>query len=419
MIDHVRSRRALRGPVPLFASLLVAACHRGHPSVPSPEALPAAAATTAPVGDGGGDWRRAAESDRIARETVTPRAATAPVPAPSPADTARPRAPVAVAPTPETAPAAPPSSIVRAERWEEISPEAVNADPGLPVAGTGGPTVLRVQVLLDRAGFSPGAIDGYWGDNTRKAVYWLQESSGLESTGEVDAATYRLLDERFGRSEPVVRHALTAKELEGPFVDLPESVYERQRLDCQCYTSPLEMLAEQSHTTPAVLQRLNPEVRWSALTPGTRVWLPDTRRAAIRKRIARIVVSKQGSYVQALDDGGNIVGHVPSTLGSKYDPSPTGHFEVTRVVHDPDFHYNPKLYADVPDHRPDARLKPGPNSPVGVVWMALNAPHYGIHGTPEPETIGKTSSHGCVRLTNWDARWLAAAVKKGTTVEFR
>jgi lipoprotein-anchoring transpeptidase ErfK/SrfK len=131
-----------------------------------------------------------------------------------------------------------------------------------------------------------------------------------------------------------------------------------------------------------------------------------------------VVISNRGSYLHALDAQGRVLYHAPSTLGSKYDPSPQERLTVTRVVFYPSFHYNPKLYADVPDSRADANLPPGPNSPVGIVWMALSKPHYGIHGTKAPATIGYADSHGCVRLTNWDARWLAEHTPSGTPVEF-
>ena len=135
--------------------------------------------------------------------------------------------------------------------------------------------------------------------------------------------------------------------------------------------------------------------------------------------LSRIIVFKRGGFMQGVNSAGRVLFHFPSTLGNQFDPSPTGDFKVVRVARNPDFHYNPKLYAEVPDWNEDATLKPGPNSPVGVVWMALNEPHYGIHGTADPETIGYASSHGCIRLTNWDAAWLADHAGAGAPVVFR
>jgi len=135
--------------------------------------------------------------------------------------------------------------------------------------------------------------------------------------------------------------------------------------------------------------------------------------------IARLIISKTGFWTHAVDSAGHVIYHYPSTLGAGYDPSPTGDFKVTGVASDPKFHYQPKLFHEVPDTNPDAHLPPGPNSPVGVVWISLSKPHYGIHGTSSPETIGYVSSHGCVRLTNWDAFKLAEFVEPGTQVVFQ
>jgi lipoprotein-anchoring transpeptidase ErfK/SrfK len=290
----------------------------------------------------------------------------------------------------------------------------------------------------------------------------------------------------------VVQYAVTARDVAGPFNRLPGSPYEQAKLDCLCYESAWEQLAERFHTTKQLLARLNPQSDTTRLAAGTTLWVPNVERphvvplvsapkqqnlanatslAAVARKagtdstglrpavptaapaaattpgaprpdsaaaraaprastdtttrlvaqpqVARILISTKGSYLHALDAQGRILAHLPNTLGASYDPSPSeGAFTVTRVVFYPTFHYNPKLYADVPDTRADAMLPAGPNSAVGVVWMALSKPHYGIHGTSAPSSIGYTGSHGCVRLTNWDARWLAEHTAPGTSVEF-
>ena len=157
----------------------------------------------------------------------------------------------------------------------------------------------------------------------------------------------------------------------------------------------------------------------AAVRAGQQIWAPDVQRPATAGALAQIVVFERGGFLQGQDSSGAVLFHFPSSLGSQYDPSPTGDYHVERVARNPDFHYNPKLYAEVPDWKEDALLKPGPNSPVGVVWMALDEPHYGIHGTARPETIGYSDSHGCIRLTNWDASWLADHVAPKTPVVFR
>lgn len=311
-----------------------------------------------------------------------------------------------------------------AETFEEIAFGSVNRRPHLPVRKSGGgPSALHVQILLDRAAFSPGILDGRWGKNTEKAVYWFQHARGLEPTGTVDAATYEQLVAAAPVGAPVVQHTLTEDDLAGPFTSIPDDPYEKAELQCLCYESPLEKVSERFHSTPELLARLNPGIDLDDLRAGMTLWVPNVAgagaRAAPAGRVARIIISRQGFYTQALDADGNILFHFPSTLGSGYDPSPTGEYHVTSIIRDPHFHYQPSLFHEVPDEDPEAMLNPGPNSPVGVVWIGLSKPHYGIHGTAEPQTIGYTSSHGCVRLTNWDARHLAEHAPRRTPVEFR
>ncbi len=315
-------------------------------------------------------------------------------------------------------------SAVNPESWEDISTQAVNRSPmHLPLHGdVAGPSVLRVQILLDRALFSPGVIDGRWGKNTEKAVYWLQKQEGLPATGRVGERTFERLVELARRPEQLVReHQLTAEDVEGPFVSIPEDIYDQAQLDCLCYESLTEKLSELFHVTPDLLRQLNPGVELDQLTEGSTIRVPQLRDDWEGQvgQVARLVISDQGSYVHALDTSGRILYHFPSTLGSSYDPSPSGKHEVVSITEDPWWHYQPSILAHVDNSRPDARIPPGPNNAVGKVWMALSKPHYGIHGTKAPETIGYASSAGCVRLTNWDAIFLARRLEDGTPVEFR
>jgi lipoprotein-anchoring transpeptidase ErfK/SrfK len=312
------------------------------------------------------------------------------------------------------------------ESWDEISMQSVNSGPiMLPLHGdVSGPSVLRVQVLLDRALFSPGVIDGRWGSNTEKAVYWLQEREGLTATGRVDERTWQRLQQLAGQPHHLVyEHDLTQDDVAGPFVDLPDEYYDRRDMDCQCYESLAEKLAERFHTTEALLQQLNPDVDLNTIRAGRSLKVPaimERRRAPARPgAVVRIVISDGGRHLHALDANGRILYHFPATLGSAYSPSPTGSYRITAIAEDPTWHYQPKLLEGVDDDEPDAVLPPGPNNAVGVVWMQLSQPHYGIHGTSAPETIGYATSNGCVRLTNWDAAFLAGRVEAGTPVEFR
>lgn len=281
--------------------------------------------------------------------------------------------------------------------------------------------VLRVQTLLDRAQFFPGVLDGRWGKNTEKAVWWFQVSRGLEPTGAVDSLTFELLRVAAGApGETAVRHVLDEDDVSGPFTAIPASVYRQAGLDCLCYESLAEKLAERFHTSIEVLEDLNSGVDLTALAAGDIVTVPAVEGAPARDRpVDRIVVSGLGSYVHALDAEGRIVYHFPTTLGSQYDPSPLGELSVVGVHLDPWFHYQPRLLAGVDDTQPDTNLPPGPNNLVGNVWIKLSQPHYGIHGTRDPATIGYASSSGCVRLTNWNAVLLAGEIGPGTAVEFR
>jgi len=310
------------------------------------------------------------------------------------------------------------------EGWSDISVESVNSAPiHLPLSGdVTGPSVVKLQILLDRALFSPGIIDGYWGKNTEKALYWLQQREGLRRTGRLDQESFERLVEIAGSPTELVRsHTLSADDVAGPFVRTPDDIYEKARLECLCYESLSEKLGEMFHASASMLEQLNLGVDVDALSAGDRIMVPNVREAGAGAgtEVARLVISGEGHYVHALDAGGRILFHFPSTLGSSYDPSPRGDFRVTSITKEPWWHYQPAILSHVDDAEPDAKIPPGPNNAVGMVWMALSVPHYGIHGTSAPETIGYTTSAGCVRLTNWDALFLADRISRGVAVEFR
>lgn len=308
------------------------------------------------------------------------------------------------------------------ESWEDLSPDAFGGEPALPIdSESAGPTVFRLQWMLDRASFSPGVIDGRWGKNTEKAVYWLQDELGLETTGTPDRALWDRLASVVGSDRPVRRYTVTSDDVDGPYVEIPDEPSAKAELDCLCYASLEEALADRFHTTREALRQLN-DGDIGGLAAGDSVWVPAVddvdRNGSVAEDVGEIVVSKSGFYLHALDDAGRILYHFPTTVGAGYDPSPSGDFSVTAVAYDPTFHYQPKLFSDVPDTDEDAMFPAGPNSPVGEVWMQLSKDNYGIHGTAAPETIGYTTSHGCVRLTNWDALFLANRTPQGTPVRF-
>lgn len=294
-----------------------------------------------------------------------------------------------------------------------------------------GPGALHLQILLDRAHFSPGVIDGAWGRNAARALAFFASPStkGRFSGGTpelpttIDKATYDRLRSAGGDGPVFVRYRVTHSDVAGPFTAIPALVYDQAKLRCLCYSSPLEALSEKFHVTEKLLAELNPRVNLARVTAGTELTVPNVLSENVASSmdtviVAKIIISKSGAWTHAVDADGNLLAHYPSTLGAGYDPSPTGKFKVTHVARDPAFRYQPKLFAEVPDDEPEALLKPGPNSPVGRVWMSLSKPHYGIHGTSSPHTIGYASSHGCVRLTNWDVLQLSDLVEPGTPVEF-
>jgi lipoprotein-anchoring transpeptidase ErfK/SrfK len=310
------------------------------------------------------------------------------------------------------------------EKWEQISAQAVNTLPQhVPVHGdVGGPSVLRAQILLDRALFSPGIMDGRWGKNTAEALYWFQRREGLRATARLDNETFQRLRQVAGNPrELIVRRTLTEDDVKGPFTPIPEDIYEHAKLDCSCYESLSEKLSETYHATPELLQQLNPGVDLDNLRAGQPLNVPAVREdgASGRGQVAKLIVSGRGTYVHAVDAQNRILYHFPSTLGGSYSPSPSGRFTVNGVTQEPAWHYQPDILVGVPDDEPEAMIPAGPNVAVGAVWIDLSEPHYGIHGTSEPQTIGYASSNGCVRLTNWDVKFLSRHVRAGVPVEFR
>jgi len=300
-------------------------------------------------------------------------------------------------------------------------------------------TILHAQVILDHLGFSPGVIDGRQGKALVAALEGFQQANGLPETGKLDGITLHALYP-YRRQRPTVTIALTNEMLAGPYINpIPHDEDKQAKLPSLAYRSPMEKLAEMFHTTPQVLLELNsPETR---LATGSKVVfpnvvtndhaydakLPDHWRAtlamlnvaATQPKAAKVVVDKSDQVLRAYDDNGQLIAQFMVTTGSGHDPLPIGTWKIYGADYNPKFHYNPKLFWDAKTGDDPAMLPPGPNGPVGVVWLDLSKEHYGIHGTPEPQNIGRTESHGCVRLTNWDAARLAMMVKPGTPVVFQ
>ncbi|PBC20646.1 MULTISPECIES: L,D-transpeptidase family protein [unclassified Mesorhizobium] len=274
--------------------------------------------------------------------------------------------------------------------------------------------VAALQVLLDRGGASPGVIDGRFGSNVDKALAAYNQITGsnLKSTDTVgiQAALAQSGGDAFAN------YTITAEDAAGPYVaSIPEDYSQKAQLDRMGYTSVTEALAERFHMDENYLKSINKGLDFNR--PGTIIKVANFGKL-VSTPVARIVADKTRKEAYAYDAGGKLVAAYPATIGSSDTPSPTGIHAVSRIALDPNYTYNPNINFKQGQNDKILTIPPGPNGPVGSVWIALDKPTYGIHGTPEPSKIGKTESHGCVRLTNWDARELAKLVSPGVTVEF-
>ena len=274
--------------------------------------------------------------------------------------------------------------------------------------------VLKTQVMLDRAGYSPGEIDASAGASTRRALdAYVSDGGNASALPSDELMTYRISEE----------------DAAGPFTPvIPYDMMQMAKLPALNYKNLPEALGERFHRSPTLLRRLNPGANLAA---GEEILVPDVRSAELpagpppgrqadqsNPAATTVTVRRSTSDLIATDGEGHTLMYAPVTTGSEHDPLPIGTWKVTGVEWDPAFHYNPDLFWDAGANDSEATIAPGPNNPVGIVWIDLSLPHYGLHGTPEPSRIGKTASHGCVRLTNWDAQRLAGLVHPGAKVVF-
>jgi lipoprotein-anchoring transpeptidase ErfK/SrfK len=297
-------------------------------------------------------------------------------------------------------------------------------------------SVFHAQVLLDRAGFSPGVIDGLKGVSFTAAVKGFQEARGLQVSGELDQPTRMALLRDRAPSTRMLR--IDESDAQGPFTAIPKEPEQQAKMERLGYRNLLEKVAEKFHTSPATIIALNdprqplragtvlrlPNVlpasrSYEGVKPDVAQLLSDLNVDGRQPKAKRVVVDKSDKMVRVYDDGERLIAQFPATLGSDKDPLPLGNWKVNTVAYNPPFKYQPQLFWDVEDSEKEQMLPPGPNGPVGIVWIDLNREHIGIHGTNSPETIKRAESHGCVRLTNWDAARLTRMIGNGMEVVFQ
>ena len=295
--------------------------------------------------------------------------------------------------------------------------QEVNAAELKPNAKPAHAVTIKAQVLLDRAGFSPGAIDGRASDNFENALRAFQKKNALGETGKLDKETW---DRLVQSTEPaLIEYTITASDVKGPFVEeIPSKYEEKAKLKRLDYASAGELLAERFHMDQNFLEALN---RGRALDKaGTAIVVANVnvKPVALVPKAAKVEADKGNNVVRVLAKDGTIIASYPASIGSEEKPAPSGTLKVVRVARHPTYTYDPAFKFKGVKADGKLHIAAGPNNPAGLVWIALDQKTYGIHGTSEPSKVGKVNSHGCVRMTNWDALSLAAMVRKGTVVVF-
>ncbi len=275
--------------------------------------------------------------------------------------------------------------------------------------------VFEAQVALARQALSCGSIDGRIGPQTRAALRAFQRLQGLTITGELERST---LEQLVLETPPCTSYTIASEDL-ARLQPLSSTWVGKSRQSALDYETILELVAEKSQAHPNLIRQLNPAVEWRHVTPGTEVQVPDTACTEAPGRAAYLTIHLAERNLEAFDADGNLIAHFPCSIAQHVDKRPVGQLHVSVIAPHPNYTFNPEIFPESAEARQIKTklvLPPGPNNPVGVAWIGLDKPGYGIHGTPNPEQVGRTESHGCFRLANWNAEYLLRMVGIGTPV---
>ena len=305
----------------------------------------------------------------------------------------------------------PQSLDVSQQSEQPVQPQQSPTSFPRPVQG-----ILEAQIALARRAISPGSIDGSMGSQTREAISVFQATENLSVTGELDDQTRSnlTLDSPILMSYPVTTNDLESLQ------PLGTTWLAKSQQSALAYETELQLVAEKCHSSPTLIEKLNPNVDWSSLSAGTVLQIPAVNYPDPDSKAAFVIIHLSERYLEAFDDQTNLILHFPCSIAQKVEKRPVGELKVTVIIQNPNYTVDPELFPESDELKAIGHkliLPPGPKNPVGVAWMGLDKPGYGMHGTPNAQQVGRTESHGCFRLANWDANYLSQIVWVGMPVE--